>query len=240
MHTRKKFLAIIPAKKKSYRIKNKNFIKFKGRTLVDHTINIAKKSKYLNYIYVSTDSSKIRSLAEKNKLSLLKLRPKKFSGRYSTMHSVIKYEIKYIKNKFDYIVILQPTSPLRTSLDIDKACKKIMKNPKADCLVSCTKLPENFYPKKIMVKSNNYLEFLDLNSIFLNNIKIYNSIKIKNINFKTKTDKNKKLYFRNGSIYIIKKSNINKFLVGGKILKYEMPLSKSLDINTNDDLNNLF
>ena len=75
------------------------------------------------------------------------------------MHSVIKYETKKIKDKFDYLVILQPTSPLRSSKDIDESCKLIKKNKNAHCLVSCSKLPNEFIPKKLMVNNGKFLNF---------------------------------------------------------------------------------
>ena len=172
MHTSKKFLAIIPAKKNSFRIPNKNFLKFKGKTLVENTIEIAKKSNFLNYIYLSTDSKKLQLIGKKYNLGFTGLRPKKYSGKMTTMHSVIKYELSRLRESFDYVVVLQPTSPFRSSEDIDSACKKIINNPNADSLVSCAKLPENYYPKKIMIKNKNFYEFLDLNAVFLNNIKL--------------------------------------------------------------------
>lgn len=239
MLTSKKFLAIIPAKKKSFRIPNKNFIKFKGKTLVENTIETAKRSKFLNYIYLSTDSKKIQLLGKKYNLTSTGLRPKKYSGKLTTMHSVVKYEISRVKENFDYIVVLQPTSPFRSSKDIDNACKKIVNNTNADCLVSCTKLPENYYPGKIMVKNKKFYEFLDLSAIFLNNIKLSKLMKFKSQNFRKKHEKKDILYFRNGAIYITKKNRIKDYIIGGKILNYEMPLKNSLDINNKDDLKNL-
>ena len=59
MSIKKKFIAIIPAKKNSFRIPNKNLIKIKGKSLVAKSIEDAKKSKYIKEIFVSTDSQKI-------------------------------------------------------------------------------------------------------------------------------------------------------------------------------------
>lgn len=239
MRIKKTFLAIIPAKEKSSRIKNKNILKFNGKSLVERTIEEAKKSKYLKYIYLSTDSKKIQSLAKKYDILKLNLRSKKFSGKLTTMHSVIKHEIKKIRLDYDYVIILQPTSPYRTFKDIDNACRKIIKNSDADCLVSCTKLPENYYPRKIMVRNKKYLNYLDLSSIFLNNLNLKTELKHKDNNFIKKYKNNFQLYFRNGAIYITKKNKIKRFIIGGRILSHEMHISKSLDINTYDDLKNI-
>ena len=157
------FIAIIPAKKNSFRVKNKNLRKFKKKSLLQYTIDQAKKSKLLDKIYVSSDSKKILEIAKKNNLSVTGIRSKKFSGRKTSMHSVIKYETKKIKDKFDYLVILQPTSPLRSSKDIDESCKLIKKNKNAHYLVSCSKLPNEFIPKKLMVNNGKFLNFFDFN-----------------------------------------------------------------------------
>ena len=239
MSIKKKFVAIIPAKKKSFRIPNKNLLKINGKSLVVKSIQDAKKSKYIKEIFVSTDSKKIFNIAKSYGLKNLGLRSKKFSGKLSTMHSVIKHEIKKISFDFDYLIILQPTSPYRSFKDIDNACKKMVKNKSADSLVSCSSLPENYHPKKLMLKENSFLKFFDLRSIFLNNLKINKNLKI----FKTKSigkiNKKSLLLFRNGAIYITKREKISNYIIGGKIISYEMPFEKSLDINDYDDLKEL-
>ena len=59
------FLAYIPARKNSLRIKNKNILNLEGKPLITHTLSAAKKSKYINDIYVSTDSNKIKTIVIK-------------------------------------------------------------------------------------------------------------------------------------------------------------------------------
>jgi len=231
-----KFIAIITAKKNSFRFPNKNLKIFRGKTLLEHTIITAKKSKYLSKVYVSTDSEKIRKIGLKYKLPDLKIRSKKYSGRKASTHSVMLHEIKKIKYNFDYLVILQPTSPLRTVSDINKACKKMLEDKKADSLVSCSKIPSEFEPKKIMIQDKKYLNFFSFLGYLINNKKFLNLSKQKLslglINF----EKNRKFFFRNGAIYIVKKINIKNFIVGGKILNYVMPFNRSIDINYKEDL----
>ena len=238
----KKIIAIIPAKKKSYRIKNKNLLKFKGQTLVEKTAKDALKSKKLYKIYLSSDCERIRKKIKKFKnIEILSKRTSRFSGKNATMHSVVKHELRKIKINYDYIMILQPTSPLRNYQDIDKACDLISKrNLKADSLISCTHLPEEYEPKKIMVQKNSHLEFLDLKAIFLNNLKI-NKLLINKKKFKFMKNQNTKnlYYFRNGAIFITSKKKISDYIVGGKIINYEMPFSRSLDINNYSDLEKL-
>ena len=150
-------------------------------------------------------------------------------------HNMIK-----IKDNFKYVIILQPTSPLRTTSDIDKACRMMIKNKRADTLVSCSKVPENFLPKKMMIKEGTFSSFFDFSSIFLNNIKINKIDKKELLSPPKKLKQEKNLFSRNGAIYIVKKSKINQFIIGGKMIIYQMPISRSLDINTNEDLKKLY
>ena len=155
-----KFLAIIPARKNSKSIKNKNFVKFCSKPLIYWTIDAALKSKNLDHIIVSTDSIEIRNYAKKFNLSTPHLRPKRLSTDEASTLSVINYEVEELEKKnhhFDYIVLLQPTSPIRDSSHIDEAINLIKLDKKADSLVSCIKLPHNFSPESLMIKKKEYL-----------------------------------------------------------------------------------
>ena len=89
-------LCIIPARKGSKRIKNKNIVNFRGLPLIQHTFNTAKKIKTKFDILVSTDSKKIKKLALENNFYFLGLRPKKLSGDKAETKDVLKFEIKQI------------------------------------------------------------------------------------------------------------------------------------------------
>ena len=90
-------LCIIPARKGSKGIKNKNIISFCGKPLIQHTFDTAKKIKNEFDILVSTDSDKIRKLALKNKFYFLGSRPKILSGDKVETKDVLKYELKRIE-----------------------------------------------------------------------------------------------------------------------------------------------
>ena len=236
------FLCIVPARKNSQRIKNKNLLKIKNKPLIEYTFDQIRKTKHIKDVIVSTDSNSIRKLALSNKIDCPFLRPQNISGNNASTFSVVKHAYNYIKNKYKinykYIVLLQPTSPLRLPSQIDDACKKILKNAKADCLVSTYKISNYIDKNLIMIKNKKYLSFQSEYKY-----KKINDIK-KNINKEKKTSKVntifEKLYIRNGpAILIVKTKNLNKFLIGGNILNYEMPLVNSLDINTKDDINTL-
>ena len=92
-------IAIIPARKKSHRIKNKNIKNFNGKPILYWSILAAKKSKLFKDIYVSTDSKRIANLAIKFGAKACYPRSSKLSNAYATIIDVIKYEIKLLEKK---------------------------------------------------------------------------------------------------------------------------------------------
>ena len=90
----KENLCIIPARKGSKGIKNKNIVKFLGKPLIQHTFVTAKKISKKFDILVSTDSKKISNLALKYNFNFLGLRPRSLSGDSVETKYVLKYEIK--------------------------------------------------------------------------------------------------------------------------------------------------
>ena len=103
-----KLLGIIPAKKKSSSIKNKNFLKIGNKRIIDHSINILMKSKYISHKFVDTDSTEIANYSKKFGINIPFLRPKKLALKNSPVYktilnSILKLE-KYYKLKFDAII----------------------------------------------------------------------------------------------------------------------------------------
>ena len=131
-------LGLIPARSGSKRIKNKNIYELNGKPLIQYTIEAAKNSKLLDDVIVSTDSKRIAEIANNFNINDPFLRPKKLSGDKIEMIEVIKHVVKKKKfKKINLIMLLQPTSPLRTNIDIDKSIK-LFSLKRADTLVSVT------------------------------------------------------------------------------------------------------
>ena len=94
------YLIIIPARKNSKRIKNKNVLKLGGKKLIEHTIEFAKKVADLEDICLSTDSTEIKNISKKHNIVCRSLRPKYLSRSDSSSVDVCLYEInKYEKLK---------------------------------------------------------------------------------------------------------------------------------------------
>ena len=135
MFKNKKFLAIIAARSGSKSIKDKNLSIINGQTLLYWIIKKALRSKYLDKVYVSTDSAKYQKLSKRYGAYCPTLRPKNLSKSNSKEIDYIFHTLKYLSknNHFepDYVVRLQPTSPFQSTSDIDGSIKKIVKYKKA-------------------------------------------------------------------------------------------------------------
>lgn len=149
---KKEILAVIPARGGSKGILNKNIIEFCGRPLIEYTFEAAKKSEFLTRCVVSTDDVKIANVAKQNEMEVM-MRPAELAQDNTTTAAVLRYLLENLEKegyKPDYTVILQPTSPLRTSEDIDKCLQMLLRDDKIDSVVSVQKVPHNCTPQKIM------------------------------------------------------------------------------------------
>ena len=133
-------LAIIPARAGSKRLNNKNIKSFFRKPILSYSINAARKTKLFDKIIVTTDSLKIKKIAEDCGAEVPFLRPKKYSDDFSHFNEAIIHAIKWFKNKkinFKNICCIYPTSPL---LDYKKIIKglKLLKNSKSYVFTACT------------------------------------------------------------------------------------------------------
>jgi CMP-N-acetylneuraminic acid synthetase len=139
MYNGKKIIAIIPARGGSKGLPYKNIKNMNGKPLIAWTIESALSSKLLDRIFVSTDDKEIRDVSVKIGLDIPFMRPSKFAQDSSptwelVIHALDKF--KKLGEDFDYIALLEPTSPLRKKNDIDNAIKILLDNFKDDTLVS--------------------------------------------------------------------------------------------------------
>ena len=220
----KKLLAIIPARKNSKRILGKNLASLNGKPLVCHTIEEALKNKYIDKLIVTTDDPKISKVSKNYGIHVDKLRPSYLSKDNSKTIDIISYEIIKLQKKkefYDYIMLLQPTSPFRTNKNIDSAISLLIKK-KAECITSVceTEHPIEWCGK--LSKENSMENFLS-----------------KKVNGKRSQDF-KKSYRINGAIYIAKIDDVLKkntlLLNNKKSYAYIMDRYESIDIDNEIDL----
>ena len=134
-----KNLIIIPARRNSKRVKNKNLIKVLNKPLIFWTINYAKKFNKKNYdIVVSSDCNKVKKICDKEKVNFLK-RPKRISDDYTSMHEVILHAKNFKKQNYKYIILLQPTSPLRKLSLLNRSIKILNDEKSFDSLIHLAK-----------------------------------------------------------------------------------------------------
>ena len=144
----------------------------------------AKKSKYIDQIYLSTDSMKINNIAKKNGFKINKLRSKKLSCDTATSSDAVFEILKTTKEKFDFFILLQPTSPLRSTRDIDSALKKIIiKNSKS--LISVNS-KNNKINGAIYIQNINY--FKKYKKFKYKNTILYKMPKDRSVDIDTKKD----------------------------------------------------
>ena len=127
MYKKQRILAIIPARGGSKGIPHKNIIDLYGQPLISYTIKAGRNSKYIDYVMVSTDDSKIAEVSKRFGAEVPFIRPSELASDTAktidtAIHSI--NELKRIGYDFDVLILLQPTEPLRTSLDIDEAIEK--------------------------------------------------------------------------------------------------------------------
>ncbi len=132
MYKDKKIIAIVPARGGSKGLKNKNIKDMCGKPLIAYTIENAQKSKYLDDIMVTTDSSKIADIASVYGASVPFLRPDYLSCDTATSFDTVIHTLDFYKEEFnldfDYLLLLEPTSPLREDNDIDNMIEKLIEN----------------------------------------------------------------------------------------------------------------
>src|SRR3989338_7922686 len=137
----KRVLAYIPARSGSKEIKDKNIIDLGGKPLIAHTIEAAKRSKYVDMVIVSTDSSEYAAISRKWGAETPFPEPTALAtDNASEMHNTL-YIINWFEQqaqKFDIIMRLQCTSPLRNTKDIDRGLE-LLEEKQADSIISVNK-----------------------------------------------------------------------------------------------------
>lgn len=149
----KKIICLIPARGGSKGIKLKNLKKIKKKSLLQASIDFAKKLNFLDNIIVSSENKKIINIAKNNNCEV-HLRNKYLSRDYASDYEIIKsiLDNKNYRN-YDYILYLQPTSPIRYKKHFIDALKNLIKK-KADSIWSVTKISNKYHPLKVLKKKN--------------------------------------------------------------------------------------
>ena len=159
-------LAVVPARAGSKGVKDKNIQKVNNIPLLGYTGIFLKKNKLIDKAICSTDSSKYAKIANNYHLETPFLRPKNISGDLvgdveDLKHSLIQSE-KIYKIKFHYIIMFQPTSPIRKQIDVNNGLKHMLKK-KYDSVWSISNTDLKNHPDKQLIIKKNKLHFFSIN-----------------------------------------------------------------------------
>ena len=124
MYESMKIVAIIPARGGSKGIPHKNITNLCGKPLIGYTIEAAKQSTYIDDVIVSTDDLEIKKVSEQYGASVPFIRDGHIASDEAKTISVVVDAIQRLKasgQEYDVVILLQPTSPLRTAEEIDVA-----------------------------------------------------------------------------------------------------------------------
>lgn len=193
-----------------------------GNPLIYYTIKAATESKKITSFYVSSDNDEILNYSQ-NQGAKVHKRPEVISTDTSsvvlTVESILEWAEEKEGQKFDLIILLQPTSPLRSGKNIDESIQLLEKDHKANSLISVAIMNE-IHPARMYKIKNQYLESLEPNLE------------------KTRRQDIPSVYYRNGSIYLVRVDSFkrNKSLMTKPSIPYIMPLDTLLNIDEPRDL----
>lgn len=214
MYRNKKILALITARGKSKRLPDKNIKPFCGKPLIAWTIKQAKQSRYIDAIIVSTEDPAIAKISKKYGAGVPFLRPRRLATDKAKSIDVILHVLKWFEDhgkSCDVVVLLQPTSPLRTSYDIDKAIELIFLK-RANAVVSVSKSEHSPH--------------------WINTL--YRDGWMRNFAFSDSIRKAGNYHILNGAVYLAYSTYLKKYksFLGAKTFAYVMPPERSVDIDT--------
>lgn len=213
----RKVLAIIPARGGSKGVPKKNIRNLNGKPLIAWTIEEAKKSQYIDKLIVSSDDDEIMKVSREWGAEVPFKRPFELSQDDTPGINPVLHAIKYFPD-YEYIVLLQPTSPLRLVVDIDNALEKCIEHNSESTVSVAPTTTTPYWMYKI--GKNGYLKSV-----------------ISDGNYPFQRQQAPILYELNGAVYVstIESIKRNKSFLLDNTIPYVMPRKRSIDIDTIDD-----
>lgn len=219
-----KILGVITARGGSKGLHRKNVRPMLGVPLIEYTINAAIEVKSLfQRIIVSTDDIEIANVARNAGADVPFLRPEKLATDSASSVSVVKHALEFLEKEgeedIDWVLILQPTSPLRNSRDIESIIS-LAKSADCDSVVSVWSV-NKYHPMKMKtITDEGYITPYIVDAREPNR----------------RQELSPSVFLRNGALYLVRKENVmSGDLYGERILPYEMPPERSIDIDDEFD-----
>jgi len=224
MKEKLKILGVITARGGSKGIPGKNIKKLGNKPLIAFTIDVAKKSKLITHLIVSTDDEEIATVSKKYGALVPFMRPKELAEDSTPHLPVMQHAIAFMEEKlgemFDYVVIFQPTSPFRTVRDIDETVAKLI-DTGADSAVSVCTWNETSPIKAKRLEKDRVLPYFKAE-------------------MSTQRQELPEIYKRSSAVYAMKRDTIMNTdnpseLYGEYIVGHVVPSERSIDIDTSLD-----
>jgi CMP-N-acetylneuraminic acid synthetase len=209
-------VAIIPARSGSKSLVDKNIKELSGHPLIAYSIAVAKLSKKIDRVIVSTNSQKYAKIAKQYGAEVPFIRPDEFSTDTATDKDFLVHVMNWFEENEgstpEYWVHLRPTTPLRDVEVVDNAIDEIMQDKSATSLRSGHKAPES--PLKWLVKDNHYFKGL-----------------VSGEDYNLPKEAFKQVYIPDGFVDIVKSSFVmnNKEIHGDKMIGFESPVCTEVD-----------
>jgi CMP-N,N'-diacetyllegionaminic acid synthase len=213
MYKNKSFLAVILARGGSKRLPRKNVLDFCGKPLISWSIEACLNSQYIDKVLVSSDDEEILQISKKYGADIIE-RPSELAGDSSPSFDALGHALSY-NDKFDYVVMIQPTSPLRQSKHIDEAIEYLF-DKNAYSVVSVCEAEHS------PLWSNTLPSDLDMSNF------------LPSIATGKRSQDLPKFYRLNGAIYICEKGVLmsqKTFFLKDKVYAYVMDKKHSVDID---------
>jgi len=217
MYKEKTFLAIIPARGGSKRLPRKNILELAGKPLIGWSIEAGLKSRYIDKTVVTSDDDEILTIAKQFGSDTIK-RPDELSGDTASSFDAIKHTIDNTEN-YDYIILLQPTSPLRNEKHIDEAIELLFEKD-ANAIVSVCEMDHS------PLWSNTLDDSLSMQNFLSEEV------------LNARSQDLETFYRLNGAIYICQTNKLleeKDFFLKENIFAYVMDRESSVDIDEEID-----
>jgi len=217
VYKNKTFLAIIPARGGSKRLPRKNVLDLAGKPLIAWSIEAGLKSHYIDKVVVTSDDDEILEISKRYGVETI-IRPDELANDTATTFDAVKHAVDNVE-KYDYIVLLQPTSPLRDEKHIDEAVE-LLESKNADAVVSLCEMDHS------PLWSNTLDDSLSMKGFLRDEV------------LNKRSQDLKKYYRVNGAIYICKTDKLleeKSFFLKENIFAYTMDRKSSVDIDEEID-----
>lgn len=222
MINKRSCLGIIPARGGSKRLPRKNIMMLASKPLIQWTIEAGLESKSIDRLIVSTDDPEIADISTSCGADVPFIRPNKLATDTTNSYDVLNHALSVLESegeKYKYVIMLQPTSPLRRAHHID-ASVRLLESKNADGVVSVANLEHPAQWCNTLPKSLEMTDFFD---------PLYRNIRSQDL---------PATYRINGAIYISlvdRLRNERSTIYNRKMFAYKMNYSESIDIDESID-----